>query len=299
MYNTKQTDAIPIEDYRKQFVAVGCGNCIECRKQKARDWQIRLNEELKIWKFKYFVTLTFSAEELKKLCEEDKILYTNVNKVAQLATRRMLERWRKKYKKSVKHWLITELGHQGTERIHLHGLIFTEMPISNEELASIWKYGNTYIGDYCNEKTINYVVKYVTKIDIDHKGYMADIFCSAGIGANYINEYTREKHKFKGRDTIQYYTTTNGTRLALPMYYRNKFWSQAERDKLWTYMLDNDKTYVRGIEIRNISRNGYKNYINVLSQQQADNIAMGYGSSTSEWNEKAYKVTLEMINAKS
>lgn len=298
MYNTKKGET-PITDDRKQFVAVGCGNCIECRKQRARNWQIRLNEELKVHKYNYFVTLTFSCEELKKLCEEDTKLYTNVNKVAQIAVRRMLERWRKKYKKSVRHWLITELGHEGTERIHLHGIIFTESAITNEELQQIWKYGNTYLGEYCNEKTVNYIVKYVTKIDTEHKGYVADIFCSAGLGANYINESTRLKHKFNGAKTIQYYTTTNGTKLALPTYYRNKLWTQKERDQLWTYLLESDRTYVRGIEIKHISKKeGYAQYIKTLHQQQNDNMQIGYGTSAQEWNEKAYKVTFDMVNAR-
>lgn len=299
MYNTKTGDAKPIDDIRKQFVAVGCGNCIECRKQRARNWQIRLCEELKVHKYKYFVTLTFSAENLLKLCEEDTSLYQNVNKVAKKAVRRFLERWRKKYKKSARHWLITELGHEGTERIHLHGIIFTEAPLNNKTLQSIWQYGITDTGQYCNERTINYIVKYVTKIDIEHKGYVADIFCSAGIGANYINEITKHRHKFAGKDTVQYYTMPNGTRLALPIYYRNKLWTQKERDKLWTYTLDADRRYVRGIELRKTSTpDGYAKYLRLLHTQQQENLQMGYGSSTSEWNERTYKVTFDMVNTR-
>lgn len=71
-YTTKRPkkgeySTIPIDDYRKEFVAIGCGHCIECRKQKAREWQVRLSEELKCWKYKYFITLTFSPEALKTM----------------------------------------------------------------------------------------------------------------------------------------------------------------------------------------------------------------------------------------
>ena len=45
---------------------------------------------------------------------------------------------RKRTKKSIRHWLVTELGHEGTERIHLHGIIFTEEP---EIIETDWKYG--------------------------------------------------------------------------------------------------------------------------------------------------------------
>ena len=63
------------------------------------------------------------------------------NKAAAYAVRHWLERVRKKTKKSVKHWLITELGHKGTERIHLHGIIWTK----DSELIKKWGYG--YVWD--------------------------------------------------------------------------------------------------------------------------------------------------------
>lgn len=296
----KKGDPIKVDDNRKEYVAIGCGHCIECRKQKAREWQVRLAEELKVWKYKYFVTLTFSAEELNKLCENKNEIKYNVNAVAARAVRLFLERWRFKFKKSVKHWLITELGHESTERIHLHGIIFTNFAINNELLQDIWKYGITDIGQYCNERTINYIVKYVTKIDLEHKGYEADIFCSPGIGKAYFdNEFNKTRHQYKGKETIQYYTLKNGQKIALPNYYRNKFWTRIERDNLWTQLLDTDRTYVRGIRLDHISTaEGYRKYINLLAAQQKDNKALGYGDSTREWKEQQYKVTFDMLHKK-
>ena len=45
----------------------------------------------------------------------------NDNDIATKAIRLCLERVRKQTGKSVKHWFITELGHEKTERLHLHG----------------------------------------------------------------------------------------------------------------------------------------------------------------------------------
>ena len=39
---------------------------MECRKQKKREWQIRMNEEIKHDRTGKFITLTFSNEELDK-----------------------------------------------------------------------------------------------------------------------------------------------------------------------------------------------------------------------------------------
>ena len=36
----------PVSDNRVLYVPVGCGVCIECKKQKSRSWQIRLKEDI-------------------------------------------------------------------------------------------------------------------------------------------------------------------------------------------------------------------------------------------------------------
>ena len=57
----KNNGNIPeIQDERVQYVAIGCGNCIECRKQKANNWRIRIIEELKNNNNATFVTMTIS-----------------------------------------------------------------------------------------------------------------------------------------------------------------------------------------------------------------------------------------------
>ena len=119
----------PILDDRVKYVPVGCGNCIECRKQKAREWNVRLLEDIKTHRNGKFITLTFSDKAYADLAEvyKNKLDGYNLdNAIATLATRRILERYRKKYKKTIRHWLVTELGHNGTENIHLHGIIWTD-----------------------------------------------------------------------------------------------------------------------------------------------------------------------------
>ena len=49
-----------------------------------------------------------------------------------------------------------------------------------EIIQDIWKYGIIWIGQYTNERTINYIMKYITKVDEDHKGFKAVILTSAG-----------------------------------------------------------------------------------------------------------------------
>lgn len=280
-----------ITDERMKYVPIGCGNCIECRQQKSREWQTRLHEELKVHNHAYFTTLTFSNEDLNKLMKECEC--KECNGIATIAVRRFLERWRKRYGQSLRHWLITELGHENTERIHLHGILFTEYPITNEDLQAIWKYGRTDTGKYCNSRSINYIVKYVTKIDLNHKTYKPIILCSAGLGSNYVNRQQKRVHAFNNENTNENYTLPNGNKIALPIYYRNKFWSESQRNKLWCYRLDKMKRYIRGIEI-DVSKTD-KQYYGILKEQQKDNIMLGYGSTANEWQKENYNITFKML----
>ena len=298
-YKVKKGDIV-CDDWRKMYVPIGCGECYECRRQKAQQWRVRLMEELKVQKYAYFVTLTFSNESLRELAIKENIEENKLNAIATLAVRRFLERWRKAHKKSLKHWLITELGHENTERIHLHGIIFNETPLNNDILQHYWKYGHSDIGEYCNEQTINYIVKYITKIDTDHKSYKAVILCSAGIGAAYVETYeAKEKYKYHAGKTPEYYTLKNGMRVALPIYYRNKLFTQNERDRLWTERLDKGSIYVNGIEIKDIyTDEAQKYYYELLKQQQKWNVSVGYGSTAKEWQKEEYNLTFKMLQRK-
>lgn len=276
----------PVNDKRVLTVPVGCGKCMECKKQKKRLWQVRLQEEIRENKNGKFVTLSFSNESLKELENEIKGLsgYDMDNEVARLSIRRYLERWRKKHKRSVKHWFVTELGQTNTERIHIHGIMWTD---KREDIEKIWKYGHVYIGDYVNEKTINYIVKYVNKVDEKHKEYNSKIFTSAGIGSNYLKRDDWKINKYKGKETKEQYITRQGIKLPLPIYYRNKIYTEEERENLWLIKLDQEKRYVCGNEI-DISKNE-EEYYKALKYYRMKNMSLGYGDDKKNWDLKRYE----------
>lgn len=278
----------PLPDERVRYVSVGCGKCIECCHQKANGWRQRLSEELKVSKGK-FITLTFSEESIKKLAEELEV-DGQCNAVAGLAMRRFLERWRKKHGKSVKHFFITELGSKDkTERLHLHGILFTES-LTNENLTELWKYGKVDIGNRCNEKAVNYIVKYIHKPDIEHPAYQPQTFCSAGIGKDWVKG--REgAYKYSSKKTREYYTLESGQRIGLSMYYRNHFFSEEEREKLWIEKLDKQERWVRGQRI-DISKNE-DFYWFALKNAQEENKRLGYVEP--QWERDQYSVTLRML----
>lgn len=292
--NKKNNGKIPeCRDERLLYVSVGCGKCKECRGQKKRNWQVRLHEELKTDNSGKFITLTFDSIELDKLCKEINVHESNA--VATIAVRRFLERWRKKYKKSVKHWLITELGHNETERIHLHGILFTNE--SKEDIEKLWGYGYIWIGKYVNGETINYLVKYMTKLDLDHKGFEGKVLCSAGIGKDYTKTYNAKRNKYTPNKTIESYKLNNGAEINLPIYYRNKIYTEEEREKLWVEKIEKGVRYCNGVKYEYKTEEQINYFDNeVLKYNQIQNEKLGYGNDSAEWKKIPYNVTTKMLN---
>lgn len=290
--NKKNGGVIPkISDYRTEYVPVGCGECIECRKQKARAWQVRLTQEIKTDASAVFATLTFSEEELAKLHEE---AGADVNAVAKLAVKRWRERVRKKLHRSPKHWFITELGHEGTERIHLHGLVWGLGETCAEDLlTNHWRYGYSDAGLYVNQRTINYIIKYCTKVDSDHENYKPVVLCSPGIGKTYVNSRDAQNNRYLGdQQTNETYRLPNGSRINLPIYYRNAIYSEEEREKLWIEKLNKKERFVLGSSITIKTRKDFERFKNMQQVAREKNARLGYGKRK-DYNEKFYIKNLE------
>lgn len=248
-------------------------------------------EDIKVNTNGKFVTLTFSNEAYTELSGEFSIKgYELDNAVCKLAMRRFLERWRKKYGKSVRHWFATELGHQGTENVHLHGILWTD---NINELASIWQYGfvwkgkmkNYVLQNYVNEKTVSYITKYMLKTDEQHKYYRPIVLCSPGIGKNYLDSYNNGLNKYKGSETKETYTADNGKEINLPIYWRNGTYTDAEREELWLIKLDKNERWIGGDKV---AANDMEAVGKTLEYWQRKNEEMGYGSPKN-WKAKEYE----------
>jgi hypothetical protein len=196
------------------------------------------------------------------------------NAIATIAIRRFTERWRKEHKKSIRHWVVTEKGQTNTERIHMHGIIFTNANLrkghieglNNKNkitinkaghrsgfysttcyLAKKWQYGMVHIGEFCTQKTISYIVKYITKKDELHPDFKPRKLISNGIGRGYTDKnWVQMRHRYKGKNTVKTYQFENGHEASLPVYYKNKLWTDEERTKLWMIELDKEIRWIGG-----------------------------------------------------
>ena len=78
---------------------------------------------------------------------------------------------------------------------------------STKLLYENWIDGYKYYGRYVNERTINYVSKYMTKKDEDNPNYISIVLCSKGLGANYAKK-NQLKHRWNKEKTIITYKAT-------------------------------------------------------------------------------------------
>lgn len=286
-------------DTRVLNINVPCGRCKECLEARSRNWMIRLSEEIKETEYNYFVTLTFSPEELGKLTKKTGL--GEVNPLMGIAIRRSLERWRKDNKKSLKHWFITELGHEGTERIHAHGIIFSDKPLEFKQIRKTkdsydcewkyWRYGFVNVGTYVSERTINYLMKYVTKVDTDHKNFIGYIFCSPGLGKTWLENH-KDIYTYEPNKSIDYIRLNTGKKVAIPAYYKNKCYNEEERELIWREKMDIHQQIVAG---NTYQEKDYPVINKIRKKAQEINESLGYGNDSDEWKKLDYCVTPAML----
>ena len=265
-------------DKRLYYVPVSCGHCIECRKKKAREWKLRLLEEVRAHTDALFITLTLSNKSLKELTEKG---CTTDNEKAAKAVRLWLDRVRKSKGHSIKHWLITELGEENN-RIHIHGILWN----CTKEDVNKWQYGFTYIGKYVNDRTMKYITKYMLKMNPKDRTYTPKIMCSSNIGLAYMyREETIEKNFYKPNgETDETYRDRQGTKCILPDYWRHKIYTEEEREKLWIEKQEKGERWILG---QRVNIDNEEEYQAILKAAQRINDRLE-NKTDEEWNKEKH-----------
>ena len=126
------------------------------------------------------------------------------------------------------------------------------------------------------KQTINYITKYVFKTDSKHIDFKGRIFASSGIGKEYLNDpINRYKHRFQGEKTNTTYTDSQGYTCGLPKYYRDRLYTEEERRKLWSILLDKNegKIIIDGVEY---NENDNVTIYQAIKNNEIKNIELGY-----------------------
>lgn len=191
---------------------VPCGHCVGCRIARTREWAVRLLHELDTQKDGIFVTLTYNNDNLPadlSLHKED------------------LQKFFKRLRKSlngrrIKYYACGEYGENPRDgdikRPHYHAIIYGLSPKDKHYLDSCWSKGFITVGTV-TYYSCKYVSGYVQKklYGKDAREYQDRtppfMVCSNAIGLDYVlrNKDRLLKDKF---------VTVQGTKLALPRYYR-------------------------------------------------------------------------------
>lgn len=200
-----------------------CGKCINCRARSRQEWIFRLRMEYQACTFGLFCTFTYSDENLPP----DGVCLRHV----QL----FLKRLRKNFNaKSLRYFIVSEYGDH-TYRPHYHGLLFFNIPRTNDIYDIIeksWQYGFVQFGEI-EEGSITYCTKYCLKgSDVPknaNKNFRLLSKMHGGIGVNHLND---QFDFYLSHIDEPQMVTCRENKSPMPRYYRTKLLSQLdEADK--------------------------------------------------------------------
>lgn len=222
-------------------ITVPCGQCAECLMNRRSSWSFRLLQEQKRSISSYFLTLTYSDENLI-YGENDAILFKSHVQLFLKRLRKELSRPVSDYQifqkvsekglksPTIKYYVCGEYG-SITNRPHYHGIFFN-LPyglkniVDYQKLLTIlrdtWQYGDVDIG-HVTSASIHYVTGYMMSDD--------EKLCliSKNIGSNYLTDQNIEYHK---NNLFTHTYMENGIRVNLPRYYREKIFNEFEKEEI-------------------------------------------------------------------
>lgn len=184
--NSKEFDHIP-KIFRHRFSQIGCGQCIGCRLDRAREWSYRCMIEAKEYPFNYFVTLTYSDSFLPPFRgSPDPVTgETFSSELRRKDLQGFIKRLRSYCKYHFNHsgirvFYCGEYGSLGRPHYHmilfnmpeLKDLVFHSQPSGSplyisDTIQRCWMRGNDFIGfSIVGDVTLescNYVARYIMK----------------------------------------------------------------------------------------------------------------------------------------
>lgn len=230
---------ITVKDKYGYIHTIACGRCKACRLNSARDWSIRIMNELVYHEDACFITLTYDDDHLP----ED---YSISKREWQL----FMKRFRKlKNVKEIRYFASGEYGDKGTRWInpHYHAILFGVSRCDDvfklvetrrskrgfegfEVKLDAWDKGSVYVADVSYDSAC-YVAKYNCKSLgslgdkiapdewYDEHGLARPFILMSrrpGLGARYVRD---NQKKLVRRN---YVVGKNGIKYSLPRFYRSK-----------------------------------------------------------------------------
>lgn len=227
-------------------IMVPCGKCARCIMRRKMEWSFRINEEMKMSKTAYFVTLTYSPEYVP-YCTTHRVKGKRVVKkqywkktLDPYDLELFLKRLRKRHKKNdvtLDHYIhnlrstdkisFYACGEYGElrQRPHYHLILFNTCEM---HIQQAWTMGEVHIVK-ANKNTISYVMKYLDKRlgqKKDPHRHPEFNTMSEGIGLEYIR---KNGNWHRQNIDVLYVSNESGIKVPMPKYYRLKLFDEATR----------------------------------------------------------------------
>lgn len=224
---------------KSNIINVPCGRCIECRKNYVNGWVFRIMNQFKCatTETSWFITMTYDDKSLYDL-DNGLITAEGEYSLNYRHFQLFMKKLRKSYEKTefksrkIKYFAVGEYGDR-SDRPHFHAIVFNA---DQQNIIDAWEYGSVHFGDV-KENSVGYTLKYAFKRvkrvhKTDHKEVNPSrapekALISQGIGLSYL---TPEKIKFYQNDLEKQLVKDGGREQAIPRYYRNKIYTQAQLD---------------------------------------------------------------------
>lgn len=226
-----------------------CGKCPPCLKRRVSQWSFRLLQEDKRSSSAFFVTLTYEVPPLSG---------RNFMTLSKYDFQCFMKRLRKittaaycgKCKRSgvvpaIKYFAVGEYGGK-TLRPHFHAIIFNS---TEADIVAAWSLGGKPIGHLhfggVTGASIGYSLKYMMKpgkIPMHANDDRVPEFqlMSKGLGENYCSESMNRWHLADLENRM--YCNVDGKKIAMPRYYKDRIYTQSEREVIAYYArLNSDK----------------------------------------------------------
>lgn len=226
-------------------VKLPCGQCMECRLEKSRQWALRCMNEKRLHRDSCFITLTYAPDKVPTL-QGPGIKNTQTLDMRDLQL--FMKKLRHKFSGAVRFYACGEYGER-TLRPHYHVLLLShdfsdkkffsngkregEKYYKSALLDKLWPNGHHLLGDVTFDSCA-YVARYVTKkitgdTSSDHYGGRLPEFAvmsrKPGIGHGYYMKFVSEI--YGGLGTGNDSLIVNGKEVRPPRYY-DELWKMVD-----------------------------------------------------------------------
>lgn len=210
-------------------INVPCGKCPPCKLRRVQEWVFRLLIEERHSFSSYFITLTYDTQHVP-------ITKNGFMTLDKRDVQLFMKRLRKHNSAKLTYYTAGEYGDQ-KYRPHYHMILFNLE--DQESIFKAWDLGDVHIGKVTGD-SIAYTAKYIDKqkrIPLHRNDDRVKEFSlmSKGIGKQFL---TDQMVKYYKNDVSRNHVVKGSGHIeALPRYYRNKIFTDQEKEDQRKYIL--------------------------------------------------------------